>query len=356
MSADEAPNVQELEEELRETQLAVAAHQASAELHADHAAPTERTYPSSYISKESDTFKQLSSLWQRFHAWVAREGASSHLVLAGSAAPAEKLFAIQDELAQGADDFSLPEDVLASFACHDGQCWSSTTGVLGRWYLLPAQTMFTEWRDQKEIMEAGLYSGQKYTDLRRAHPRHPRINTEWWFNPRWIPIACSRGENLGGDLICIDLDPIRRAHVGQVILYLTESPERIVLADSFAEWLERCVGDCERGVYRFDLTRRTYVAGRHPAESIASSSESEEKEAAPAATAAATPATSSDVGSSSMPTTASTTIGVEAFMHSALESRDFFIRNQTEALVYLTENDFGLLSTNGLSNDTLGMY
>jgi cell wall assembly regulator SMI1 len=349
MSSDETPNLTELEEELREMQAAIAAHHAASAAGNVEASP-ERTYPSSYISKESDTYKQVASLWQRFHAWIAREGAASQLVLSSEPAPAEKLFAIQEEMAQGASDFSLPSDVLASFACHDGQDWSSTTGVLGRWYLLDCQTMFTEWRDQKEIAEAGLYSGKKYQDARKSQPRHPRINTDYWYNPRWIPIACSRGSNLGGDLICIDMNPIRAAHEGQVILYFTESPERIVLADSFSEWLSACVGDCERGVYRFDTERRTYVAGKVPEAEAEEEKVQEEKEPAASSTTASS---SSAASSSAMPTSASKTIGVEAFMYSALESRDFFIRNQTEDLIYLPENDFGLLSTNGLGADPL---
>lgn len=343
-------------------QAAIAAHQAASANNAEAAATSERSYPSSYISHDSATYQHVRTLWTRFQAWIAREGASAHLVLASEPTPAEKLFAIQEELALGDPDFSLPEDLLASFACHDGQdCFASSTGVLGRWYLLDSQTMYTEWRDQREMMEMGLYAGKKYTDARKAQPKHARINTEWWFNPRWIPIACSRGANLGGDLICVDLDPLLHSHSGQVILYFTESAERFVLANSLGEWLDKCVGDCERGVYRFDGERKTYVAGKLPPGEGVSGGEEKEEEIKMAATSTSSASTSAASAASAstaaapLPTAASATIGVEAFMFSSLESRDHFIRNQTEALVYLPDNDFGLLSTSGLGGD-LGAF
>lgn len=174
MSADQ-PDLRQLEAEL--TAILQAQQQAEQQLdemrlqEEGELQPT-RDYPSSYIDTDSDVYKQVRDLWQRFGAWIDREGASSQLVLNTTPAPAAKLFAIQEELAQSDDLFddlfTLPSDVLASFACHDGQAWSSTTGVLGRWYLLDCQTMFTEWRDQRDMMEMGLYSANKYTQARKG--------------------------------------------------------------------------------------------------------------------------------------------------------------------------------------------
>lgn len=142
--------------------------------------------------------------------------------------------------------------------------------------------------------------------------------------------------------------PVLSRHQGQVILYLTESAERIVLADSFAEWLNAIVGHLEAGVYRFDLERRTFAAGVDPQAAETAKEDTADNAAASSTSAAAAVVSSS---SSPLPTSASATIGVEAFMFSSLESRDFFIRNQTEDLVYLAENDFGLLATDGLGGN-----
>lgn len=170
-----------------------------------------------------------------------------------------------------------------------------------------------------------------------ALPRHPRIDTSYWFNPRWLPIACSRGVNLGGDLICIDLAPTLSRYKGQVILYQSESAERLLLADSLDQWLERIVDDLSAGVYRFDRDRKTYVAGRVRADDEDGLRKQAAEDEAKAATGAAS--------SSSHPSSAaSSVIGVEAFLYSALERRDFFIQNRTEELVFLPDNEFGLLA------------
>ena len=131
--------------------------------------------------------------------------------------------------------------------------------------------------------------------------------------------------------------PLLAAHRGQVILYLTESAERFVLADSFARWMEKIVGHLELGVYKFDTARGTYVAGVHPDEKAASPESAASASAADASSSSAASAASSIVPSTSR-------IGVEAFMFSALEARDFFIANRTEEMVFLSDNDFALLS------------
>lgn len=312
----------------------------------DDSCSSGSSYPAEILPHSAPELAQMTALWARFKAWLDREGASSSLRL-NTPATSHDFYLLQESLAQGDSSFELPASYAASLACHDGQDWESVTGVLGRWYLLDASAVFREWRDQKEMAECGLYSGAKYNDSRKAAAQaHPRINSDYWFNPRWIPIACSRGRNLGGDLICLDMDSPLASQRGQVIMYLTESAERFVLANSFQEWMERIVQDLERGVYRFDSGRGTFVAGQEPAdaaaagqgEAVASSSVAADPSASSAILAIAPPA------SLPFPTAASSRIGVEAFLYSGLECRDFFIANRTEELVYLQDNDFGLLA------------
>jgi hypothetical protein len=162
-----------------------------------------------------------------------------------------------------------------------------------------------------------------------------------------LPIACSGGRGLGGDLICVDLVPHRALHRGQVILYRPESAERFVLADSMADWLTAVVKHLEQGVYRFDTARATYVAGKEP----------ENKQAGDAALpAGAAAAAASSSSRPALPTSASPTIGVHAFLYSSLECRDFFIQNRTEELVFLSDNDFGLLNTDSLTEEATKAY
>ena len=209
----------------------------------------ESPYPDTFISPTAPEVQLLKPLWTRFVNWLDESGASDHMSL-NPPASSDRFFPLQESLAQGLGDesFDLPQ-IMAFYSLHDGQSWSSVTGLIGRWFLLDCDSVFSEWRDQKEMMEMGLYAGNKYRQALKSSTRHPRIDTSYWFNNGWIPIATSRGQNLGGDLIWIrdGSDPLQDK--GQIILYMTESSERIVLANSFSEWIEQIVTDLEEGVY-----------------------------------------------------------------------------------------------------------
>ncbi len=112
-----------------------------------------------------------------------------------------------------------------------------------------------------------------------------------------------------------------------------------------AEWMQKIVADLEAGIYRFDVARGTYVAGaEQPATADGSDASSTSSSNVSAAAAAAAASSGGVLPSSS----ASSTIGVHAFMYSALESRDFFIKDRTEELIFLPDNDFALLNTDSL--------
>jgi len=344
---------------------------------------TAISYSPTPIQPTPDTsalFTHMRSLWSRFESWLSSQRALDTMQLNAPASAEDveelrsELDAAQKSRDEDAERVELPAELVASLAVHDGQRWESDCGVIGRWFLLDAAHMFSEWRDQKEMMEMGLYDQKKYRDAMKALPSHPCIRSDAWFRPLWLPLASSRGPSLGGDLICMDLDPLPEAcarpghptpNVGQVFIYFAESGERVLLARSLAEWMEKIVAHLEAGVYRFDTNRKTYVAGVEP------NNEQEEKEekqnekqegnlsnqrVLSNSTTTAVPSTSSTSSSSSSssaastssssisyPSSSSTRIGVEAFMYSSLERRNLFIRNGTEGLVYLPENDFELL-------------
>lgn len=135
-----------------------------------------RTYPSSYISHSSPSFIHMRALWDRFNAWIIKSAASDSLSLHSSPASSSAVFSSLASFGAGCglsdeecDSFTLPDDVLASLACHDGQDqWASSTGIIGRWYWLGIEGMWREWRDQKEMMEMGLYDGKKYQQARKG--------------------------------------------------------------------------------------------------------------------------------------------------------------------------------------------
>lgn len=294
----------------------------------------EESFPAAILPPRTPELEQVGALWARFARWIHAEGASDALRL-NPPASVRDFFTLQRSIAPeglSPGEFELPVDVAASFATHDGQAWGSVTGLIGRFYLLDAAACYAEWRDQVDMVEMGLYSGGKY---KTKGKRHARIDNSEWFNRGWLPLACSGGRGLGGDLICVDLQPLRNLHRGQIILYRPESAERLLLADSLADWLDQIVRHLEAGVYKFDPARATWVAGKEATE--ASNGSDATSSAAAAAPAAA--------GGS-----ASSTIGVHAFLYSASdpEVRRLYIDDRTEELIYLPDNDFALLSTAGL--------
>jgi cell wall assembly regulator SMI1 len=69
------------------------------------------------------------------------------------------------------------------------------------------------------------------------------VKPDWW-NPKWIPVTDTRGNNY-----CIDLDPALGGKAGQIIGVWYDSRERGVIADSFTEWLEDFANGLEAGEY-----------------------------------------------------------------------------------------------------------
>jgi len=135
----------------------------------------EDTHPPQILPPHTPELAQLADLWSRFLRWVESQGASAALRM-NTPTSAHDFFLLQSSLSQGDSTFELPIDLAASFAQHDGQCWSSVTGVLGRWYLLDAAAVFAEWRDQVDMVEMGLYSGSKYSKARKGE----RANSYGW--------------------------------------------------------------------------------------------------------------------------------------------------------------------------------
>jgi len=149
--------------QLRERELAEAAA-------AQSPGEAEESFPRHILPPSTPELAQMSALWARFAAWVNAEGASDALKL-NPPTSVRDFFTLQRSIAPeglSEGEFELPVDVAASFAAHDGQDWSSVTGLMGRFYLLDAAAAYGEWRDQVDMVEMGLYSDPKYQRAKKG--------------------------------------------------------------------------------------------------------------------------------------------------------------------------------------------
>jgi cell wall assembly regulator SMI1 len=75
---------------------------------------------------------------------------------------------------------------------------------------------------------------------------HP-VKKELW-NPHWIPLTDNGG---GHCCFCVDLDPVVGGQIGQMVYITTDDLLRIVLADSFKEWLSEFADELGAGHFKW---------------------------------------------------------------------------------------------------------
>ena len=176
--------------------------------------------------------------WQRIEAILRRTAPNLRAALPRGASPAA-LASAEKQLG-----FTLPDDIRASYAIHDGSggadilpqsAYSEVIGVAH----LPLNEVTRDWQMWLESHERGF-------DDSRAHPKGP-IKAKWW-NPRWVPVTWDGG----GDHLCLDLDPGIGGTVGQVICFSHEIGPVYVVAESWRAFLEGYAADLEAGRLQFN--------------------------------------------------------------------------------------------------------
>jgi len=179
----------------------------------------------------------MKRTWDRIHVWLAGH-APRVLASLRPGATDEAIRAAEAELSA-----SLPDDVRACYRIHDGQAaserllgWAPSFLYGQEWYAL--ERVLDSWRVLKRLAGAGIFT------RRRSQPDGP-IRKEWW-HPAWIPLtsdhtACH---------YCLDLAPLARGNVGQIILWQNDDPGRLLEATSFRAWLDDFADELEDGVWR----------------------------------------------------------------------------------------------------------
>src|SRR5262245_24778912 len=176
----------------------------------------------------------MKAVWDRIHVWLRAHAPEVLQSLRPGASEA------QLRAAEQAMGVTLPDDVRACYAVHDGQGtgpYGSSPGFLYGWEWCSLGRMVEEWRCWKGLLDTGTF------DDNVGDP-HGLVRPVWW-HPGWIPLTCSGA----GDNQCLDLAPATGGRVGQVIEMWHDDAHRAVLARSFAAWVAAFADELEDGAY-----------------------------------------------------------------------------------------------------------
>ncbi len=176
----------------------------------------------------------VAQSWKRIEAWLDAHNPKLRAGLHPPASDAD-LSSLESIIGR-----KLPQDFKEAWRMHNGNADMATSllppldepGDIygnsespGGYYLLPVEEMIQQWQGWKELTNGGEFAGQ-------SSGPDKGIQDAWW-HPGWISFA----SNGGGDSFCLDLAPTADGTAGQIITMNHETPERELLAPSFAQWL-----------------------------------------------------------------------------------------------------------------------
>ena len=160
----------------------------------------------------------MKEVWQHIETWLK---AHNPELLKGinPGATEEQVRHLEEALG-----VKFPEPFRSSTLIHDGQD-ENLPGLINDWDLLSLHRIKAEWELWKELLDGGEFSDYQ------SQPE-AGVKNNWW-NERWIPIA---GDG-AGNFLCLDLDPAPGGDVGQIITMWHDDAERVIIAQSFKDWL-----------------------------------------------------------------------------------------------------------------------
>ena len=118
---------------------------------------------------------------------------------------------------------ALPEDIHASYKCHNGA--SAELAFLYGEEFLSLEEIKRQWDVWKDLLDSGDFADA-------SSDSQPCIRTDWW-HPAWLPLTYDGS----GNHVCLDLAPTAQGRVGQLIRMWHDDAERTLEANSFREWL-----------------------------------------------------------------------------------------------------------------------
>ena len=127
----------------------------------------------------------------------------------------------------------LPNDLMASLRCHNGQrdpsrLWSLTDGGM----LLSTSQIAESWQIGDSV----------HLDLLSQRPPVPGYRPAPWWKATLIPFTDAEG-----DMLCIDTDAALGSHSGQVIWHGHDDSLSAPIAESYALWLANVASRIRKG-------------------------------------------------------------------------------------------------------------
>jgi cell wall assembly regulator SMI1 len=168
----------------------------------------------------------MNEIWQRIEEWVKKNIPAGYEPW--SLAPAATPDAIHQ--AEKKIGVKLPEDVRKSYLIHDG-----CDGILENHRMLSIQ----EIPDYLQLARTTA-SNEKLMVTGAMH------SLAWNFH--WVPFTDCGAPSY----VCIDFDPSKSSHSGQIIKVDLELAYGKVLASSFREFLSRFADELEAGKFKYD--------------------------------------------------------------------------------------------------------
>jgi cell wall assembly regulator SMI1 len=134
---------------------------------------------------------------------------------------------------------SLPEDLHQVLSIADGERRSSA-GMIGNWRLMAIAEIQAAWGLLTKLAEKSAFNDQE--------AQTPVYIRDKWWDESWIPFVTSDS----GDYFCLDMNPPETTHIGQVLLFFKDQPDRPLIAGSLSAWFDRIARDLEAGLYIYD--------------------------------------------------------------------------------------------------------
>jgi cell wall assembly regulator SMI1 len=160
-----------------------------------------------------DTAKVMQQTWTQLEHLLSKDGRDFRLRPPATDA--------QIEYWQSVINIALPEDIRASFQHHDGQELDGEN-LIGEWSLLSIQDSIKIWDMQNRL----------FAENSQENTAPSGTPTEW--DRSWIPFAT----NGLGDHIIADLSTGADKPQGRLIIFRHETTDRLIVAESFATWLQ----------------------------------------------------------------------------------------------------------------------
>jgi len=169
----------------------------------------------------------IEGLWQRIEDWMRLHAPQRWQQLAPGA-DEEEIKRLEHTI-----DIALPEEVRASYLRHDG---GYIIELVSQMEIMSVEAIVGIWQLYRELLDYDDWAATPpvyFTEERLRFGWKPGPIQPVWWHPRWIPF----GEDVCGNLCCLDMAPAPGGAAGQILDWDHETGPSRVLFPSFQQLL-----------------------------------------------------------------------------------------------------------------------